>query len=71
MYQKVRVTKLINPHNDTIKCIVDLSRAPQLGDEGTIVDIYHAPREGYCVECTTDRGTLWLDDFMPDELEPA
>jgi hypothetical protein len=71
MYQKVRVVKLINPHKDTIKGNVELTRMPEIGDEGTIVDIYQSPREVYSVECTTDKGTLWLDDFLLEELESA
>lgn len=71
MYQKVRVVKLINPHKDIIKGNVELTSVPRIGDEGTIVDIYESPREGYSVECTTDKGTLWLDDFVPEELESA
>jgi hypothetical protein len=71
MYQRVRVTKLIKPHKNIIKGNVELTRVPQVGDVGTIVDIYQSPREGYSVECTTDKGTLWLDDFLPEELESA
>jgi len=45
------------------------SRAPRIGDHGTIVFIMSDPDEMYSVECVNPEGlTVWLADFHATEL---
>ena len=49
-------------------------RPPAVGDVGTIVDIFRAPGvpENYVVESSGPDGvSIWLGDFLAEELEPA
>jgi hypothetical protein len=49
-------------------------RLPRVGDSGTVLDILAAPRypTRFVVECVQSGGrTLWLADFLAEELEPA
>jgi len=68
-YDVVRVTQLLQPDrhytgNEGIK------RPPLVGDEGAIVHIPPETNAWCMVECVTgDGSTIWLADFMPDELE--
>jgi hypothetical protein len=72
-YQLVRVARLLHEsaHYDGWKLN---QRPPGVGDLGTIVDILHAPGvpDGYVVESSGEDGvTIWLGDFLAEELEPA
>ena len=43
------------------------SRAPKVGDEGTIVEVYD---DNFYIECSDKNGvTLWLEIFGPNEAE--
>lgn len=47
-------------------------RPPQVGDEGTNIDVLSAPNlpERYVVEsCLPDGSCLWLADFLEEEIE--
>lgn len=68
-YDIVRVTRLLQPERwfdgtDTV------ARAPQVGDQGTIVHV-HEKDVAYIVECVerTTGYTIWLADFYTEELE--
>lgn len=67
----VRVAKLNVPtriYNGT----TGVSRAPRVGDEATICHQYAPddPSAAMAVEMVDRRGmTIWLADFLPDELE--
>ncbi|HEY6073723.1 MAG TPA: hypothetical protein VIV15_10095 [Anaerolineales bacterium] len=72
-YDVVRVTKLLKPERDFMGS-EDTKRPPRVGDIGTIVDIPEGSSDYYVVECVdSDEGswgaTLWLADFVSDELE--
>lgn len=69
----VRVTRLLRSP-ETYDGWGFNKRPPQVGDVGTIVDVFpeSGPPENYVVEASMPDGTtLWLGDFSPDELEPA
>ena len=64
----VRILKSERPHDGTTRVM----RAPQIGDMGAIVHIYLVDGEasGYVVEnVAADGNTIWLADFLPDEIE--
>jgi len=43
------------------------SRAPQVGDEGTIVEVYG---DDFYIECSDKNGvTIWLEIFGPNDAE--
>ena len=66
-YAVVRVVRLIQP-NRSYTGTNGVVRAPQLLDEGTVVFVYDATH--FAVECVAPGGgTLWLADFIADELE--
>lgn len=46
-------------------------RIPEVGDIGTIVEVYSQPDVAYEVECSdpTTGITLWLEAMYPDEIE--
>jgi hypothetical protein len=47
-------------------------RAPRVGDTGAIVHVHASGGEaaGYTVEAVSADGyTIWLADFLPDEIE--
>jgi hypothetical protein len=48
-------------------------RHPEVGDTGTILEVYSAPELAYEVECSdpADGSTIWLAAMYPDELELA
>jgi hypothetical protein len=49
-----------------------VKRAPQIGDEGTIVHVGVSDGKtvGYIVESIDSKGfTIWLADFLPDEIQ--
>jgi hypothetical protein len=71
-YQVVRVQKLVQPPGDYDGWRVN-HRPPQVGDTGTIVEILAAAgvADKYVVESVAPDGrTIWLDDFLAEELEP-
>lgn len=48
---------------------VEGSRAPIVGDLGTVVEVYTKPDRAYEVECVDDAGyTVWLATMLPDQL---
>lgn len=68
-YDVVQVTQLIQPdrHYDGSDGI---KRPPQIGDQGTIVDISPKADSWCVVECLdSDGATIWLADFSSDELQ--
>jgi hypothetical protein len=72
-YQLVRVRRLLHesPHYDGWKVN---QRPPALGDVGTIIDILQAPGvpDDYVVESSgADGVSIWLGDFLEEELEPV
>ena len=46
-------------------------RHPEVGDTGTILEVYTAPELAYEVECSdaADGFTIWLEAMYPQELE--
>ena len=46
-------------------------RHPQVGDIGTVLEIYERPELGYEVECSDPKtgASIWLAGMYPDELE--
>jgi hypothetical protein len=67
----VRVRRLLAPKLE-LGPDRDGYRAPQVGDEGTVVWVEGHPAGGarYTVESVDPDGyTVWLADFEPDELE--
>ena len=71
-YEQARVRQLIRS-TETYNGWRVNTRAPQVGDVGTVVDILSAPGlpDNYVVECSAPDGrTLWLGDFTAEELEP-
>jgi hypothetical protein len=47
-------------------------RHPQIGDVGTIVEVYSRPEPGFEVECVepSTGTTVWLETMYPGELAP-
>ena len=71
-YDGVRVTKLLNPSR-TFSGTKGVSRPPRVGDEAMICHQYD-PQDAsaaVAVELVDLQGqTIWLADFLPEELEP-
>ena len=70
-YDVVRVVKLHSPTR-TFDGTDSVKRAPKVGDEATICHQYdpNDPRAAVAVEMVDNDGmTIWLADFLPDELE--
>jgi hypothetical protein len=70
-YEVVRVVRLLHPpeHYDDWN---QNQRPPAIGDTGTIVNILQAAGlpDNYVVEsCDRDGNTIWLGDFLAEELE--
>lgn len=62
----VKIVKLLtnNRHFDGTE---NIKRSPKVGDEGTVVNVI---AENYTVECVDSDGlTVWLADFVVDEIE--
>ena len=68
LHQRVRIARLLSEHTNDL---ASAERTPAEGEIGAIVHVYSVPHEAYCVECVKDGETLWLSDFVPDELEIA
>lgn len=72
-YSVVHVRQLLHPSEHYDGWRVN-KRHPQVGDEGTIVNILHAPglSDRYVVESSGQDGvTVWLGDFSSEELMAA
>ena len=70
MHQVVRVIRVPEGQSTWVLTGAE-SRVPCTGDTGTVIEIYSDPREAYCVEAVApDSRTIWLLDFLPEELEP-
>jgi hypothetical protein len=72
-YEQVRVVRLLRPaeHYDGWRLN---KRAPAVGDVGSLIDIHQAPGspDDYVVETSGPDGvTIWLGDFLAEELEPV
>jgi len=70
-YDVVRVVRLNSPVRDFTgtECV---RRAPRVGDEATVCELYapNDPAASVAVEMVDRQGmTVWLADFVPDELE--
>jgi hypothetical protein len=68
-YEVVRVVLLRG--NRTFSASVANLRAPEVGDIGTILEVYTQPEVAYEVECS-DSGTgrtIWLEAMYPEEIE--
>lgn len=66
----VRIVRLLIP-NRPFDGSHAVKRPPELGDEGTIVYVHHrgSVPTSYTVEAVDTNGnTLWLADFVPEEL---
>jgi hypothetical protein len=67
-YSIVKVVKLLKPSRD-FSGSKNVSRPPQIGDIGTIVHV-HDPSKACIVEMSDEKGmTIWLADFVAEELE--
>jgi len=63
----VKLNDLNRPYSGSEK----ISRAPQIGDTGVIVNILE-PDKAFIVEMVGPNGyTIWLADFTADELKRA
>jgi hypothetical protein len=50
--------------------IATFQRNPEIGDTGTILEVYTDPRLAYEVECSDSNGiTVWLEAMYPEELD--
>jgi hypothetical protein len=73
LYALVRVRQLLRSPEEYDGWHVN-QRPPRIGDLGTIVKILKAPELplNYVVEASDpDGATVWLGDFLEDELEAA
>ena len=71
-YDLVRICQILRPPHDYDGWRLN-KHTPQVGEVGTLVDILQAPGlpDHYVVECTaSDGGTVWLSEFLAEELEP-
>ena len=68
-YEVVRVVLLRG--NRTFSASVANLRAPEVGDIGTILEVYTQPQAAYEVECSDPATGLtnWLEAMYPDEIE--
>jgi len=69
-YTQVRIVRL-NKDNRPFTGSGNVSRAPQIGDEGIIVEVLDSGKEYIVENVTPDGYTVWLADFVADELEPT
>ena len=72
-YKLVRIRQLLHSPEEYDGWRIN-QRPPRVGDIGTIVDIIHVPGlpVDYVVEaCMSDGTTLWLSDFLEEELAPV
>lgn len=68
-YDVVRITRMLQPDRHYTGH-EGIKRPPQVGDEGTIVHIPSEANSWCIVECVArDGSSIWLADFMTDELE--
>jgi hypothetical protein len=69
-YDNVRIVKLLKndrPYTGS----KSVSRPPKIGDEGAIVHVLEVGK-AFIVENVAANGyTVWLADFVAEELEPA
>lgn len=73
MYSTVRIRRLVAPAEAYDGWRMN-QRPPRAGDEGTLIDVLHAPGlpDRYVVESSAPDGTtVWLADFAAEELEVA
>ena len=72
-YGLVRIRRLLNAP-DTYDGWRVNQRLPRVGDVGTLLDVLTAPGhpDRYVVECSGEDGiSVWLADFLAEEIEPA
>lgn len=72
-YEVVRVRQRLRPADSYDGWNIN-QRPPQVGDVGTVVGILHAHGlpDHYVVECCgADGASIWLGDFLAEELEPV
>ena len=70
-YDVVRVARL-NSADRGFEGTESVRRAPRVGDQATICELYapNDPNASVAVEMVDGEGmTVWLADFAPDELE--
>jgi tRNA(Arg) A34 adenosine deaminase TadA len=68
-YSRVRVVRVL-PGQREHHLQLKFKRAPEVGDVGTIVEVYTQPSPGYEVESVDEKGdTVWLMSMDPDQLE--
>lgn len=69
----VRVKMLVDRATDATRLASeDNHRSPSIGDTGTVVEVLRAPGrpQMYLVEsCDTTGASIWLCDFLAEELE--
>lgn len=73
LYELVRIRQLLQDGASYDGWCVN-RRAPQVGDVGRFIDLLHAPGlpDRYVVESSDSEGvTIWLGDFLLEELEPV
>jgi hypothetical protein len=69
-YDIVKVVKL-NTTNRQFVGSENISRPPQVGDTGTVVHTLET-NKAFIVEMVDSSGyTVWLADFLAEELEPV
>jgi hypothetical protein len=69
-YDEVKIIRLLE-NNRAFTGIETVSRSPQVGGIGTIAGLDNSTK-AYIVEMVNSQGyTIWLANFIPDELEPA
>ncbi len=72
LYDMVRVVKMCRPIED-YEGWGGSKRSPQVGDKGAFIELLQAPNlpDHYVVESVTPDGdTLWISEFLIDEIEP-
>jgi hypothetical protein len=71
-YQQVQVKQLLHDPKEYDAWGLN-KRIPEPGDTGTLIDVLHAQDlpDHYVVEKTSlEGGTIWLCEFLEEELEP-
>lgn len=68
-YQVVRVQRIRNDR--FAQNLPQYKRNPEIGDLGTILEIYTTPESAYEVECSDPKTgeTIWLEAMFPEEIE--
>jgi hypothetical protein len=71
-FKQYEVVRVVAIRGKRFSCAqVHFERLPEVGDIGTILEIYETPELAFEVECSrsADGTTVWLEAMYPEELE--